>query len=330
MPVAAGTVWDWRFKADLDELRRRDLGPLRCRGKAILRELAYAQAAKGGAIEARRARPAPWPTGFGPAAPEIELREAFYDYAPAGGQSVAWHMNFANMDAFSTWNNALMAQDEHQIAEHPDLALLRMAAQEAGHPMFCAQGGEPWPILALGAPRLLELDLGPRPGSGGNMERSIYGNAFRLAGQAELESRAKAQAPAMGTNLVAIEAPAFGRGKYSLGEIEYAARAAWSGFKAAADWTAQAWPGRSLELRLGFWGCGAYGGNKALLGALLLAAADWAGAGKAVFYAGSGGACDFAEAFGLYRRLREAGYGAREMAERLAQSGFEWGTPNGT
>ena len=326
----SATVWDWRFKADLDGLRRRDLGPMRCAGKALLREMAYAQAAGGGCVEARRAAPAPWPCGFGRAAMEIEMREGFYDYAPAEMDSAAWHMNFANMDAFSTWNNALMAQDEHQIAEHPDLALLRTAALEVGHPMFCAQGGEPWPILVMGAPRLLELDLGARPGSGGILERGLYGNAFRLAGQAELESCAKSLDPAAGTNLVAIEAPAFGRGKYSLGEIEYAARAAWSGFKAAADWTGEAWPGRGLELRLGFWGCGAYGGNKTLLGAVLLAAADWAGARKAVFYAGPGGKGDFEDALGLYLWMREAGYGAEQMAAELAQAGFEWGTPNGT
>ena len=59
----------------------------------------------------------------------LEGCENAYDYVPLTltGDSVDWHVNFADPDLFVYYGSSLFAQDEMQVAEHPALGALREA-----------------------------------------------------------------------------------------------------------------------------------------------------------------------------------------------------------
>ena len=82
----------------------------------------------------------------------------------------------------------------------------------------------------------------------------------------------------------------------------------------------------------GFWGSGVFGGNRILMSALQMLAAEMAGVDRLVLHtleaAGSGAV---ATAKGLVERQLAGGgvLAAGELIRRLAALGFEWGTGDG-
>lgn len=258
----------------------------------------------------------------------IERQPGFFDYKPSDRDDLAvWHMNFANNDAFSSWGNSLFAQDEIQVAEHPALIALRMAATKSGISMFCIEGEEPTPILITGVERRLSISTTPSP----ERPNGLYGNQFGRA-QAEDVVAATTVLPLPGkTNLIVIEAPADGSGCYSEEEIGFILRTAFSGFAAAREMSLDSLQARDVCIHTGFWGCGAYGGNRVLMTLLQMIAADLAEVSQLVFHFGdSSGDIFISQAEEAYRLLKsDVAITTEQMITHLAEQNYSWGSSDG-
>jgi hypothetical protein len=75
-------------------------------------------------------------------------------------------------------------------------------------------------------------------------------------------------------------------------------------------------------------GCGAFGGNKGLVGAIQILSAGAAGVDTVEFWFGSGPGDDSAieHAFEVATRLDR--YPTTEVIQRLAEAGYSWGHAN--
>jgi hypothetical protein len=163
--------------------------------------------------------------------PALELREDFFTYdVPPGGQT-DWHLNFAHRDLFSFYGSALFAQDEMQVAEHPALASLRHALLDIGARPLSVEGGVPTPALITGVERRCAFATDPNPDEG--RPRGLYGNAFSSGTEEAVRTATKIIDPPTASNILAIEAPAHGNGRYKHKEIDFILSSAATGFSAA-------------------------------------------------------------------------------------------------
>jgi len=91
-----------------------------------------------------------------------------FDYISTNEPNVVeWHMNFANCDIFAYYHSSLLAQDELQVLECPQLASLREYFNQkndtniSGKKIFNAQvieGNLPYPILISNVERVFDLN----------------------------------------------------------------------------------------------------------------------------------------------------------------------------
>ncbi len=263
--------------------------------------------------------------------PALVTRSRFFVYGePAPSGTMHWHLNFAMSDCFGAYAGPLLAQDELQVLEHPALGSLREAAIARRFPMRCVEEGRPTPVLVSGVERRGELDTRSAPGR----PAGLYGNHFaRAPVDAVLAALARIEPPTT-SNIIAIEAPAYGAGTYREDEIELILSTAYSGFRAAVVETARAAqqhrsPPRTV-VHTGFWGSGAYGGNRELMALLQLAAAELARIDALVFYSvDRPGAETFSAARDRYDALT-AEATVEEVIAKVASLGYEWGVGNGT
>ena len=234
-----------------------------------------------------------------------------YDGTPG-----AWHVNFADPDLFFGYGSALLAQDELQCLEHPVLGSLRDALHAEGQARTADRDGAT-PVLVTGAERRCELDTMPAPGR----PHGLYGNEFASAPAEAVRAALRVVRPPTRTNLIAMAAPGYGHGTYRRVQLEQILATAYTGFAAAVGETARLWPGAPTEIRTGFWGCGAFGGNRTVMVALQLIAARLAGVARVRFYAvRPDGLADF-----------ERGAAAANARDAIAALEREhWGTSNGT
>ena len=135
------------------------------------------------------------------------------------------------------------------------------------------------------------------------------------------------------TNLIAMAAPAGGRGRYGIDEIEHVLRTAYTAFRAAVLESARS---RGAEgpvvVHTGFWGCGAFGGNRVLMTALQILAAEMAGLERVVFHTGdASGAAAIDDAKRLFEAdlITGSPMAVGELFQRIDAAGFEWGVSDG-
>jgi len=133
--------------------------------------------------------------------------------------------------------------------------------------------------------------------------KNIYGNAFVKATEEQLQNAFKPVQPPQVVNLIAIEAPSYGEGRYTHEQIEYILTTCFTGFKAAqmlANKTHAMNTGVSTQSRrpsnsgdtnslrtiihTGWWGCGAYGNNRQMMLITQILAAHWAQINKIIFH----------------------------------------------
>lgn len=232
-----------------------------------------------------------------------------YDRTPG-----VWHVNFADPALFFGYGTALLAQDELQALEHPVLGSLSAALHADGHARTADRDGAT-PVLVAGVERRCELDTMPAPGR----PHGLYGNAFSDAPTAAVRAALRIVQPPTHSNLVAIAAPAYGQGTYRRAQLDQILATAYTGFAAAVAETQRLWPGTPAEIRTGFWGCGAFGGNRTVMVALQLIAARLAGVSRVRFYTvRPEGLADF----------ERGAAAARQPIETLERE--RWGTGNGT
>jgi hypothetical protein len=261
----------------------------------------------------------------------VDGREGAYDYAPAAGGGVEWHVNFADPDLFVWYGSALFAQDEIQVAEHPALGALREALQAGGHQALTVEDGRPTPILIMGVERRCRVATDRNIEEGRPVE--LYGNDF---GRAEVDAVRRATTriePPTITHLIAMAAPSGGRGRYNETTIRHVLVTAFTGFRAAVLESARAHGHRlPVVVHTGFWGCGAFGGHRVLMAMLQVLAAQMAGVERLVFHAvGAAGLGPLEAARSLIEEhlARTSPGDTGTVIERITGMGFEWGVSDG-
>ena len=137
----------------------------------------------------------------------------------------------------------------------------------------------------------------------------------------------------MATNLVAIAAPPGGYGRYRAQEIESILVTAYTGFRAAVLESQRGQDGApQVVVHTGYWGCGAFGGNRVLMALLQTLAATLAGLDRLVFHTGDAAErTPLATALGIaHGELDDGGViPTAELIGRIAAMGFEWGASDG-
>lgn len=262
-------------------------------------------------------------------APTVELtRPGHFDYA--GPSDAVWHVNFADPLLFCAYGSRLLAQDELQAVEHPILGALREALIAEDVPALTDDRGAPTPVLVRGAERRCALSTAPDLDAG--RPYGLYGNQFARASAEQVRAATRVIDPPTRSNLIAIAAPAYGSGDYMPAQIAKIAVTAYTGFAAAVAESHRSWPGVPVEVRTGFWGCGAFGGNRHAMTLLQLLAARLAGVARLVFYVSdhAGLAAYRTGAAHLAQVLHAPGEPLRDVLERVADLDYAWGASDGT
>jgi len=260
--------------------------------------------------------------------PSFVLRDDYFTYDPTPEGQVDWYLNFANHDLFSAYAGPLFAQDEMQVAEHPALVSLRYALMDAGIDPLSVEDGVATPALIMGVERWCAIATDPNAGAG--RPHGLYGNQFSVASEAAVRQATRVLAPPTKSNLIAMEAPAYGSGRYTREEIAFIAATAYTGYYAAVQ-ASRAQGSPAVHIHTGYWGCGAYGGNRGLMPLLQLIAACAAGVDTLVFHSGG-------DASGYRHSLEkleawlpvETEVETEVLLHRIVAAGYEWGVSDGT
>lgn len=242
----------------------------------------------------------------------LETRPDFFTYDDESAAGASWHLNFAHHDLFCAYGGPLLAQDELQVLEHPALGALREALLAQKVTPFTVEGSKPTPVLIRGVERRAVLDT-----------RSLYGNQFARSTPEAILAALTLLTPPTRSNILAIEAPSSGYGPYTLRELEFILTTAYTGFSAARHET-----GSETVIHTGFWGCGAYGGNRIVMTLLQLLAARLAGVGTLVFHTGdAAGLASVEAAQTLLARLESPSLA--ELLAALRLEDLRWGVGDG-
>ena len=273
------------------------------------------------------------PPHLDPVADQLVLgAPGFFDYAPthASEDAIEWHVNFADPNLFVAYAGGLFAQDEMQVAEHPALGALREAMAAAGAPATTDGPGGPTPILVTGVER--RASVATEPDAAACRPRGLYGSAFAAAVPEVIRRATTSVDPPTITNLMAIAAIPGGRGVYRPDQIEKTLTTAFTGFQAAAlESVRLGGRGTGVVVHTGYWGCGAFGGNRVLMALLQVVAAQMAGLERLVFHTGApGGESALAQARRLLQELtRRDGVATEMLLGAIHAQGFAWGVGDG-
>ena len=275
-----------------------------------------------------------WPSEQPPAVlkarSQFSVCRGFFEYTvPTGLTAVSWYLNFADPHLFVSYGSSLLAQDELQVAEHPVLGSLRDALVSTGkEPRTLDDQGRPTPVTITGVQRRCAIDTRPNPAAG--RHSGLYGNAFARAPAERVASATQPLSPPTVSNILAMSAPAGGYGEYRREEMDYILIAAYTGFSAARQESERMVPTDSrTTIHTGFWGCGAFGGNRTLMTVLQSLAADLAGV-DTVFWASDMPGVELAEdARRKYEGIRDNTSLVSHLLDYLGRQKFRWGESDG-
>lgn len=310
---------------DVGVLVRDDPPRWKDANKKIVWDVAQGGAADEGVMTVTRWGEMGLPEQVGEGEMKAEGRADYFGYEVSASGVRDWYLNFAAADLFAYYGSGLAAQDELQVAEHPALGSLREAMLKDGLSTLVREGTKATPILVRNVPRRVRIATGANASEG--RPSGLYGNLFAKA-DAEVVRRATVKLePATRSNILAIEAPAYGTGAYTAAQIRGILATAYTGFRAAKLTDGAA---TRTVIHTGFWGCGAYGGNRVLMGTLQLIAARMAGVEGVVFHAGDKeGLGQYREAQRVEGEVLKEGRGTEAVVERLVGRGFRWGVSDG-
>jgi hypothetical protein len=265
------------------------------------------------------------------AAQRLETRTDVYDYATTSPDAVEWHVNFADPDLFGLYDGDLFAQDEMHVAEHPALGALREALAARGSVARTKENGRATPVLVMGAERRCRVATDPSPENG--RPNGLYGNEFAPATPEAVRRATMPIDPPTMTNIIAMAAPRGGPGRYDEETIGEILTTAYTGFRAAALESARHHGDRRpVVVHSGFWGCGAFGGNRVLMTLLQVIAAEMVGLERLVFHAVNRAGEDHvkaAKAFISDELADERAAETKAVIARIVAYGFEWGISDG-
>ncbi|PSB57937.1 hypothetical protein C7B77_06640 [Chamaesiphon polymorphus CCALA 037] len=262
---------------------------------------------------------------------EIQEQKSYFKYPRSQHRDrlVEWYLNFAHSDLFCAYGERVFAQDEMQVAEHPVLASLREALLDAKIDPFTVERGEPTPILIRGIERRCEIATNIDSEQGRPL--GLYGNNFAKAPAAAIELATTPIDPPTITNIIAMEAPSGGYNFYEYDIIEFILTTAVTGFTAAKIESQLEIASPIVSIHTGFWGCGAYGGNRILMALLQLLAARLAQIDKLVFHTtDDAGAKALATARSIIdRELVIAEASIPQILDKIYAKAFKWGIGDG-
>jgi hypothetical protein len=261
---------------------------------------------------------------------EIEMRSGYFTYDRNDRSAeIEWHLNFADAYLFFAYGSPLLAQDELQVAEHPALASVREALLAQGMTALTVEDNLPTPIIIKGVERRCLIATNPDPDA--DRPLGLYGNNFARASRESIENATRKIDPPSISNIIAIEAPPGGTGIYTSSQIAYILTTAVTSFAAAKF---ESDPNSTVIIHTGFWGCGAYGGNRVLMGLLQIIAANLAKIDRLVFHTGEdNGNLDFIKATELLEQIwrsTEIEISIPDLIAKIQAMEFEWGIGNGT
>ena len=262
---------------------------------------------------------------------EFEARQDVFGYEPPKDDaSVEWYLNFADRDLFRFYGGHLFAQDEMQVAEHPALGSLREALLGLGISTLTVEKDSP--ILVRGVERRCRIATDPNPQQ--KRPFGLYGNNFATADAEAVKLATEPIVPPTITNLIAIEAPASGRGVYSLEQIRFITTTAYTGFAAAIGESRLAVAHPPVVVHTGFWACGAFGGNRVLMTLLQFLAAMLAGVDRLVFHTFDASGMESNRiAQGTFQDVVSSNAGelkVQSVLKAVRGMEFEWGVSNRT
>lgn len=262
----------------------------------------------------------------------ISVRPDGYRYdPPADPRDVDWHVDFADADTFYGYSGSLFAQEEIMVAEHPELHAIReylisaSKISEIHYPTCMDQRLQvATPILVKGAQRCLSINASADSATN---RPCIYGQRFGQAGIGTVMRSTTVIDPPTITNVIAMCALLNGDGEYKETEIAYHLRTAYTAFSAAKHESGSG----SAWINSGNWGCGAFGGNKALMATIQFIAADLAGIDGFVYHAFDYESAIVAnEALGKLRAyLTSRPRVLAEVIDHLCAQKFRWGSSDG-
>jgi hypothetical protein len=299
--------------------------------KRLVFERAMASAEPRGTVTYSRWAECPLPAVMPEAAPHVTLREDSFGYEPDELPTVAWYLNFAHTILFVAYGGPLLAQDEQQVLEHPALGSIREALvnpREPGLRPVTREDGHATPVLIAGVERRcalatdVDLDAG-RP-------LGLYGSRFAKAPTSAVLGALRVLDPPTRSNIVAMEAPPGGFGRYTRADIAQALATAHAGFAAVCAESARMSPDSRVVVHTGHWGTGAYGGDRVLMAMVQLLAARAAGVHAVVFHTVSPeGSPPVREALARIDRVTGATRDVRATVDALDAMAFVWGASDG-
>jgi hypothetical protein len=260
----------------------------------------------------------------------VEVLPNPYEYAPVASPTPAreWHVNFADGNLFFGYGSWLFAQDELQVLEHPALGAVREALLAGGHRALTLEGEVPTPVLVHGVERRCRISTTPDASAG--RPNGLYGKECSRATDAQRASGITLVDPPTVSHIIAIAAPSHGKGAYTREQVETILVTAYTGFRAAVLESQR--DGLGTVIHSGFWGCGAFGGNRVMMLLLQQVAAQLAGVERLVLHAMDEEGVGVAKAAGV--RVEEVvgqeEIGTAEVIERVVAMGLRWGVGNGT
>lgn len=164
------------------------------------------------------------------------------------------------------------------------------------------------------------------------MPGPLYGNAFAAASTAEVLDATTVLNPPIPSNIIALAAPT-GKGAYSARQITDILQTAFSGFSAALLESARhGITAAQVTIHTGWWGCGAFGGNRVLMALLQILAAKMAGVGHLIFHIGSEtDRCQFNDALSFLDLVTAEALptGVPAIVAEIEALKFHWGQSDG-
>jgi hypothetical protein len=172
----------------------------------------------------------------------------------------------------------------------------------------------------------------------------VYGNAFAKASERQLIQACQYLPKAQTVNLIAIEAPSYGRGSYTREQVDYILVTCYTGFKAAQvlagkthalnTRNARASISRGGSFRTvihtGWWGCGAYGNNRQMMILTQILAAYWAQVDEIVFHTQTNDhQKDIDAAKGFVTKLLQEKR-IEDMIDQIVRLNLQWERSNNT
>jgi hypothetical protein len=171
----------------------------------------------------------------------------------------------------------------------------------------------------------------------------MIGNNFSSSSKSTVLKSYKYLNPPQIVNLIAIEAPRHGQGLYTSQQIDYILQECFTAYLAAKTLASITYvlnnrrlPSASLKtyIHTGWFGCGAYGGNRIIMIILQILAAKMAGIDKLIFHTVTSNCQpEIRAAETCLKNLFDQDQNQlsiNELIEKLVAEKFQWGLSNGT